>query len=352
MDKDELKLYLKDNPNYIRDVLESLNCKKIKVSTRVSNPRVQCALPDGDNSSSVHIRLNKVLSVTIYTRTAEFEKKYPIRDIFALVQFLSDDTMDLNEAIRYVSNTIGVSYNSNIKRGVKSQSYLFLKQYKRYINNKLNDEIEEDMLDNSFLTQFAQYPHQNYIDDGVSYETQVKFGISYDYLDNRIITPIRNNEGELLSFKGRTCNEDYKINGIPKFIYYYPILAENYLYGYYENYFDLLSSDEIYIGEAEKFVLQMDTMGFNNSLAVSKKVISEKQLTQLFKLGKSIILCFDNDVTIEEINSECKKFKRLLKVYYIKDTLGLLGRKDSPTDKGKEVFQRLINECKFEYKEE
>ena len=53
MDKDEIKIYLRDNPQYIKDILEKLNCHHIKISSK----RVSSALPDGDNNASIQIKL-------------------------------------------------------------------------------------------------------------------------------------------------------------------------------------------------------------------------------------------------------------------------------------------------------
>ena len=82
MDKSELKIYKKDNPEYIRGVLEGLGCHHIKI---VTNKRVQSSLPDGDNPTSIHIKLNDNLSTKIYTRN-EFNN-YETKDFITLVQY-------------------------------------------------------------------------------------------------------------------------------------------------------------------------------------------------------------------------------------------------------------------------
>lgn len=346
MDKDEIKLYLKDNPEEIRSVLEALECHSVKIQT---GKKVQSALPDGDNYTSIHIKLNDGLSSVIYTRN-KFDD-YEYKDFFSVVMFLKD--CELNEAISYICSVCGINYTTKSKQKNKSGSYDFLKKYNRYLkNSSFDSEINETILPEVFTERFTKGNHIKYLRDGISEKTQEKFGISYDILDDRIITPIRNDEGKLVTFKGRTCNKNYKIYGIPKFIYYYPFFAENYLYGLYENYYDIVSANEILVGEAEKFVMQCDTFGVNNTVALSKKVISEKQLRKLLKLGKPAVLMFDKDVTLDEIKEECKKFKNLIDVYYVYDTLDLLKGKESPTDKGIEIFRELLEKCKFKYKED
>ena len=93
--------------------------------------------------------------------------------------------------------------------------------------------------------------------------------------------------------------------------------------------------------------MQLYTHGIKNCVATSKKRISEEQAIELNKLNKKIILAYDNDVTEEEIRVECRKLKG--QVYYIKDKWDLLDKKDSPIDKGIEVWNFLYQN-KIEFK--
>lgn len=347
MNKEELKIYLKDNPELIKNVLEDMNCHHVKI---IHNKKVQSALPDGDNYTSIYIKLNDYLNTKVYTRN-DFSKKEEFQDFFSLVKYIKG--YNLNEAVRYIAQVVGVNVDFTNKDIIKSSSYEFLKKYSRAKNREqFDDLLDETILPESYKQRFVNASHIVYELDGVSEHSQSKFEIMYDVADDRIIMPIRNDDGKLISFKGRTCEKDYIKRGIPKFLSYYPYSAERYLYGYYENYYDILSSDEVYVGEAEKFVLQCDSMGINSSLSLSKKVISPLQLKKLLKLGKPIVLAFDKDVSLEEIYMECRKFKGLVDVYYIYDTLNLLHKKESPSDRGSDIFLKLIKECKFKYKGE
>jgi len=348
LDKSELKIYLKDNPEYIENVLESIGCHHIKI---IPNKRVQSALEDGDNQTSVQVKLNDTLSTVVHTRS-EFQK-YEIKDIFSLVQFIKDYT--LGEAIQHICKVCGLKYSNNVKKQNVSTSYQFLKKFKRSLNKeaRLEEyESETKILNESFKERFIRNTCKLFYDDGISEKTQDKFEVSFDVLDNRVVFPIRNDEGGILTFKGRTCDIDYKIKGIPKYISYYSYYAEFYLFGLYENYFDILNSEDVIIGEAEKFVMQLDSMGIHNSVSLSKKIISPYQLNKLLKLGKDIVLAFDKGVSLEDIYIECRKFKGLCNVYYIYDYDDLLSNKQSPTDRGFEIFNKLYTEYKFKYKGE
>jgi len=341
MDLLQLKQQLNDNPELIRDVLEEVDCHHCKI---INGKRVQAALPyPHDNVTSVQISLNENLSAKVRSKN---DYDYEIKDIFTLIQYVKGNT--LAEAIGIVCKVCGVKYTNNEKKAVKSDSYDFLRQFKRSI--KKEEYVEEErVLPESFTKRFVREDCLMYTESGINSETQEKFGVSYCCLENRIVFPIRTTEGKLISFKGRTCDKDYKINGVPKFLSYYPCSNNNYLFGFYENFFDILAADELIIIEAEKGVMEFDSMGINNVIATNKKTISPQQVKKLLKLGKPIIIAFDNDLTLDEILRECSKFKDLIPVYYIKDNLDVLGKKDALCDKGIEVFNELYDKCKIKY---
>lgn len=348
MNKDEIKIHLKDNPELIVDILEELGCQKVKI---IPNKRVQSTQPNNDkihdNPTSLQVKLNDSLSTIIYTDN-EFENQ-EIKDIFTLIQFTKSCTF--TEAINFICNICKIEFKGIVKKGEKSNSYEFLKQFKRSMNKNINT-YEETIYNESFKERFIRKDCKLFYDDGVNSKSQEKFYVCYDILDNRIVFPIRNYDGKIVSFKGRSNDKDYIIKGIPKFIYYYPIIAMYYLYGYYENYYDILNSDEVIVGEAEKFVQQLDSMGIHNALSLSKKVISPPQLERLIKLHKDIVLVFDKGVSLEEIFIECRKFGGLCNVYYLYDKDNLLKNKESPTDRGFKVYNKLYTEYKFKYKGE
>jgi DNA primase len=344
LNKQEIKSYLKNNPEKIKDILEELGCNHIKI---VIDKRVQSALPDGNNATSVQVKLNDSLSTIVYTRNQFNKQEY--KDLFTLIEFINN--CNFNQAMNFVCEVCGISYNGKLDN-ITPSSVSILDKLVKNKERKEKNKYTEFILDESFTERFVRNACKIFIEDGINEITQNKFGVSYDVLENRVVFPIRNDEGDLLTFKGRTLREDYKIMGIPKYYYYYSYIGERYLFGLYENYFDIISANEIYVGEAEKFVMQLDSMGINNCVSISKKVISPIQLDKLLKLKKDIVLAFDKDVTLEEIFIECRKFKGLCNVYYIYDTLDLLNGKESPSDRDKTTFMRLVNECKFKYEEE
>lgn len=345
MDLKELKIYLKDNPDKILDILEFMGCHDIKP---IRDKRIQCALPyPSDNPTAVSIKLNDRLDSAIYTKN-EFEQ-YEYKDLLSVIQFIKQ--CDLRLALDLVNEVTGLQVHKDFNKKNESLTISVLRQFKRY--NKNNDDYIEDMiLKEDMTTLFNRGISQIYLNDGVSEETQIKFGLLYDSIGNRIVIPIRNEKGQLIGFKGRTCEKEHKKKGISKFLSYYPCNNNNYLFGFYENNEYIKKSDELLVVEAEKGVMQLDSIGINNVVSSNKKIISYIQLHKLLKSNKIIVLAFDKDVTLEQIFIECRKFKGLCKVMYIYDKDNLLQGNESPCDNGLEIYIKLYNEYKFEYKGE
>lgn len=345
MDLKELKIYLRDNPEKILDILEFMGCHHIKM---IRDKRIQCALPyPSDNPTSISIKLNERLDSVIYTKN-EFEQ-YEYKDFLSVIQFIKQCELVL--ALEIINEVTGLIVQRNLNKKCVSLTTSILKQFKRH--NKNNDDyIEDIILKEKMNSLFCKGISLIYLKDGIAEETQIKFGLLYDSIGNRIVIPIRNEKGELIGFKGRTCDIDYKKKGISKFLSYYPCNNNNYLFGYFENKKCIEISSELLVFEAEKSIMQLDSMNINNVVSCNKKNISYLQLHKLLKSNKTIVLAFDKDVTLEQIYIECRKFKGLCKVMYIYDRDNLLKGKESPCDKGKDVFMKLYDEYKFEYKGE
>lgn len=336
----ELKKILYDNPDYIVAVLERLGCDRIKITS----DSITSTRPSGDNPTSVHVRLSELLPSKCFTKN-EFEAKFEKRDFIELVQFFAD--LKMIEAMKYICETCGISTNIKIEKKQVSSTLSFLKHYKKATGTGIdNNDI---ILNESELDDFLYYPSYRFYQDNIDIKTQIDFGVCYDIMQNRVVFPIRNKNGKLVNKKGRTLYEDYRSNNIPKYLYYHDFSGNSNLFGEYENLEFLKSCDEIYVVESEKGVMQAVSFGVRNCVATSKKVVSKQQLHKLLSYGKTIVIAYDKGVDINDIKLECDKFKGLVDVYYIYDTLGILESKESPTDKGIDVFQQLTDKCKFKY---
>lgn len=329
MDKDGLKIYLIENKEILEDLLERINLVHIR---NVRNEYLTCGFSESRRKDSINVWLNEGLSVKAWSVNEE------INDIYGLIQY--QEQCSFFEAVQFAFDVCGIKIGRG--RGKCVERFMKRKKTKKEYERPVNKGLGYSTGD-MFVAGIADI----FLKDGIEEDTQELFDVGVDVLNNRIVFPIRDYEGNVLTFKGRTLNNDYLTTGEPKYLYYQPFNGRYYLFGYYENYNYIMDSEYIIIGESEKFVMQLHSMGHRNAVATAKKKVSKEQAIEINKLNKKVILAYDNDVDVLEIFGECAKFSG--EVYYIKDEGGLLGTKDSPSDKGKEVFETLLeNKIKYE----
>lgn len=98
-------------------------------------------------------------------------------------------------------------------------------------------------------------------------------------------------------------------------------------------------------------MLQMESFNFPNcSVAVCGSKFNIHQLRLIKKIcnPKEIVICFDKeelkgeDKYSNKLYEMCKKYKNYCNMSFIYDRENLLKLKDSPTDNGEEIFNKLI----------
>lgn len=207
------------------------------------------------------------------------------------------------------------------------------------------------------LDCFIKYYPPEWLNDGISRFVMDKFNISYSISQNKIIIPHYDIDGRLVGIRGRALNE-WEVENVGK---YAPIRIENtwYKHPLSMNLYGLnITKDNIYahsicfLFESEKAVMQMEGFQLPNcSAAVCGSNFNKYQLNILMKAcaPHEIVLCFDK----EELPGEekyfnklwniCQKYKNYCNFSFIYDREGLLDLKDSPTDKGEEIFRKLLD---------
>ena len=203
---------------------------------------------------------------------------------------------------------------------------------------------------------FVRTPPQEWLDDGISAEAMQKFDISYSIAHNKIIIPHYDAEGRLVGIRGRALNE-WEVENIGKYTplkieqnWYKHPLSMN-LYGLNVTKENIRRRGVCFLMESEKAVMQMESFSFPNcSAAVCGSNFNKYQLNILMKTccPSEIVLCFDQ----EELPGEeryfyklydiCKKYGQYCNFSFIYDREGLLNLKESPTDRGEEVFTKLL----------
>lgn len=183
-------------------------------------------------------------------------------------------------------------------------------------------------------------------EEGISKESIKRFNIKYDSFANRIVYPIRNIYGEIVNIGGRTLDENYKEKKLRKYTYYFPWGdGMDLIYGLYENLEYVSKSKEIIIFEGCKSVLMSDTWGIKNAGALLTSHLNPNQMRILARLGVNVVFALDEDVNVRN-DKNINKLKKYVQCEYISNTNNLLKAKDSPVDRGLEVFKKLYDSRK------
>nr|DAZ34332.1 MAG TPA: DNA primase [Caudoviricetes sp.] len=330
---EELKLYLKENPDKIQRILEYYNYHSITIN----NNEVRFAKIGGDNPSGCRIKLNDNLSATDFTTSYN-------GDIIGLIKQHTD--LSYKEII----NTIKTITNKKVNGHHKKEVGIF-DDFFNDIYLPLQEENDEIIYDPSILDQYSKYKwNMRFLKDGILPCSQVKFHVGYDENSNRITLPWFNESGELVGCMARLDLDE------PTNYKYLPLIAfpkHKFLYGLYYNK-EYIKNNRVYIFESEKSVLLGDSLNIKNCVSLGGNQISTTQVEQLLKLGVSeIVLCMDEGLMIDAIKRDIQTIKSMLfmrdvKIGVILDKKNKYLPKDSkasPIDFGKEVFEKLCNNC-------
>jgi len=351
MKADVIKDYFKDNREEIFRLLEYYEFENLKTYAQ----QIRFSLDGSEDGSANRIKLSS-LSYKNY-KTGEGG------DIISLIQ--TKNNWGFVETLKQLYIFAGLKPSE--KR--TATQFPFGGFYKSIIKDcECDTELEplnEDILNGYELSQFEMFKS-----DGISYQTQLDFRLRYDENSNRIAIPIYADCG-LVGVLGRYNGNK---EGVAKYLPIVPYSKSQVLFGYVENYKDLISSDRIYVAESEKAVMQCRDMGIRNVVALGGSSISKTQKKILYTLNpKEIIMCYDEGFlrrqvedaihsNLEVVSDEnVEKYSKIkieervvdlcmkndfvnVKVGYTWDKEGELKSKQSIFDNGKDMALRLMSQ--------
>ena len=256
--------------------------------------------------------------------------------------------LSFNSAVEKICKLTGKDIN-NLK---VSSALKFYKEIKRSEESTIivPNKIERTILSPSEIEKFSSDIPQEWVNEGISPEAMRRYQVRIDYDSNRIVYPVWDNQDRLIGFKGRTRYEDYKSLKIQKYMNYTKIGTVDYFGGMKENRQVILNKKEAIIFEGVKSGYKAFSWGWDNWLSSETSALNKQQVVVLLKLGiKNVIIAWDNDVSWDKIVKETKTLRNFVNVYAIRDTKGLLGKKEdklSPVDRGREIWEQLYTERK------
>ena len=278
-------------------------------------------------------------------------------DIFQLIikmDNLKGKTTTLRQALAKTGLDATQPINENEYYSVRKQlSYL----------HSMNDKEELD------IAEITSYPKsildkyvfdleylKPWIQEGISPTSLTKYGIKFDVLESAIVIPYFSLDRDLVGVRGRFLSEHAKAKYMPMKHdgSYLSHPTSQILYGLEVNKKAIEETGIVILFEGEKSVLKMDTIyGSDNiSVAVSGKNISKTHIQMLIELGvKEVVIGFDREYnSINEMNKKIEEYTRITKqmkhffnISVIIDKDFLLPYKESPIDKGKDVFEKLLS---------
>lgn len=177
--------------------------------------------------------------------------------------------------------------------------------------------------------------------EGISFDTMRSYHVRYDPLDDRIVYPVRDYEGNIISVCGRTCDPDWKAKGLRKYTYKQTIGTLDTVYGFWEHQDSIIDRKEIILFEGAKSCMKAEQWGYPNTGALLTSHLSRNQMRFLIKLaswhGVRAVFALDAEIDIRK-DENIQGLTRYARVQWLKNRDDLLDPKDSPTDKGKETF--------------
>lgn len=283
--------------------------------------------PNGDNRNAINVFKENLFSVN-YTRDMSAVSKWT--DIFTLVQYINKQ--NFFEAMQWVCNEIGVTLYDDLDEQLPSS--ISLTKMIVGMMSEVGDADDMSALSpipESVLSYYSQCVNDMFLMDNISYSVQREFELGYDIRTNRITIPIRNFDGKLVGVKGRLFANRVG-DRENKYIYLEPCAKGKVLFGLDKSMPYIGSRKVCYVGESEKFVMQLFSYGDCNCVSTGGKTVSRHQLQMLSHMGADIVLCLDQDVPLDEIKRISENIQDGVGVYAMLDTDNVLDQHESPSD--------------------
>ena len=291
-------------------------------------------------------------------------KLYYYKDTHLLYCFTEDGPMSIYKFLENYYKTRNIEYNwgQDILKVVfqcSAATELTTKEtiFKQSLKDKYRkrQSIQLAAYSPNVLESFVkQYPIE-WLEDNISAGAMDKYNIRYSISQNKIIIPHYDINNRLVGIRGRALNESeiayakYAPVKIEDIVYKHKLSLN--LYGLNHNWKNIKELGICYIAESEKAVLQSELFGEKNcTVAICGSSLNIYQIKLLMQhcQPKEIVLCLDKeelpgeDKYFYKLWDMCSKYKLYTNMSFIYDRENLLNLKDSPFDRGRNIFNKLL----------
>ncbi len=267
-----------------------------------------------------------------------------LKNFYTAQNIVYDWYADVYEVVRGCSHFDSEKATVNAYRSVRD----------RYMPQK--DRRELLAYPEGILNIFTKYYPVEWLKDGISKAAMDKYNIRFSPTQNKIIIPHYDAAGRLIGIRGRALNQ-WEIENVGKYMpvqiegkwYSHPLSLN--LYGLNFNKENIKNTGIAYLVEAEKSVLQIESFSIPNcAVAVCGSKLNKYALDILVREchPREIVICFDQEEEpgkqdyFDKLYNLCCKYKVYSNFSFIYDKEKLLRLKDSPSDRGEEVFKQLL----------
>ena len=336
----------------VKDFLESLGVEQITVNEEKQYlvcPTI-CHNPIHQAES---MKLYWYQNNKIFRCYTECNEAMSIFELYRRYMQINQYPITLQEAEEYVKNFLKHIVINNINK-----KHSFDEELQKY---KFDTKIPTLIgYPKQVLTYFIKYYHPLWLKDGITPAAMDKFQIRFSLGQNKIIIPHFDIHGNLVGIRGRALEEKeieeygkYRPVQIGNILYTYPLQFN--LYGIYEHQQGIRARRSAIIAEAEKSVMLDDGYynDYSNCVACCGSTFNKYHISLLTDIlgANEIIVALDKEYEDwhsskarayrAKIESMCKKYKNKAIFSYIWDYDNVLKEKDSPFDRGKEIFEHL-----------
>ena len=335
----------------VKNFLESLGVEQIEVNEEKQYlvcPTI-CHNPIHEAES---MKLYWYQNNKIFRCYTECDEAMSIFELYRKYMALNQYPITLEEAENYIKQFLKhiIITTKRVSRFEND-----IEKYKYSNNIPILDAYSPVVLDH-----FTKYYHPLWLRDGITKEAMDKFKIKFSLGQNKIIIPHFDIRGRLIGIRGRALEKKeieecgkYRPIQIGKVLYTHPLQFN--LYGIYEHQKAISKRRSAIIAEAEKSVLLDDGYygEWSNCVACCGSTFNKYHISLLTDVlgANEIVIALDKEYSDwrtekaqkyrNKIERMCKKYSNQASFSYIWDFDNLLEEKDSPFDKGKEVFEEL-----------
>lgn len=335
MDVVELKQYIIDNQK-IQDILVFLGCHNIKDRGKYFS----ASFPDGDNPQAITIYTDN-LTVITYTHNKVQG------DIITLVQDIKQ--CDFISALKLIHQALNIPWSNKKVKAKTEPKVNPLDIFTSKLKSKHKYDVNDiDIYDEDIIREYVDCLYIDWVKEGITEKARKDFNIGYSFDKRRIIIPEHwwCGKGEIIGVSSRTTNPLYRELNVPKYYPIVPYRKSKNLYGLYQNYKTIQEKQIVVVAESQKSVLKRYSKLDGTVVACESHTLSDEQVAILIGLNVEICICFDKDVSLQEVLETCEKFYNIRKVSFIYDFFDLLDDKESPMDKPNKIYDFMLKHRK------